>query len=152
MEFRNASPEDAESLTVLSVASKNYWGYSDEFMSAVLDELTVTPQQITDGYCEIAVIDGNPAGFILLLPFGESLELEALFISPDLIGRGVGQNLLERATSWAKAKGYRYMQTTADPNAVGFYEKQGFEKIGDISSVSIPGRVLPRLEIDLHAI
>lgn len=152
MEFRNASPEDAESLTALSVASKKHWGYSDEFMGAVRDELTVSSQQISDGYCEIAEIDGNPAGFILLLPFGEYLELEALFISPNLIGRGVGQNLFERATSWAKANGYRYLQTTADPNAVGFYQKQGFEKIGEISSMSIPGRVLPRLEMDLHAV
>lgn len=64
--FRLAKPEDAKLLTQISIASKKYWGYPHDFLEKVLGELTVTAEQIETGYCEIAVLDHYPIGFILM--------------------------------------------------------------------------------------
>jgi GNAT superfamily N-acetyltransferase len=152
MDIRRALSTDAERLTQLAIASKRHWGYSDEFMILVRAELEISAEQIMNGYCEISHEYGVDTGFILLLETNDFVELEALFISPDFIGTGLGSKLLLRSVDWAKANGYQRMQTTADPNALGFYEKYGFVIIGEIASGSIPGRTLPRLELDLNAV
>lgn len=68
---------------------------------------------------------------------------------PDSIGHGVGGNLIRRGISWAKQNSFEVIQTTADPNAQGFYQQFGFVKVADYPSTSIPRRVLPRMELCL---
>lgn len=152
MDFRRAEPVDAELLTKLSLASKRHWGYSDEFMNAIQAELVVDADQILNGYCEISQLHGNATGFILLLKGAGFVEVEALFINPDCIGTGLGAKLLARGIEWAKSNKFQSVRTTADPNALGFYEKHGFVKIEDIPSKAIPNRSLPRLELRLDEV
>ena len=50
----------------------------------------------------------------------------ALFVEPQYMGRGVGGELINDAVAIARGQGVRRLEVTANPRAVGFYEKVGF--------------------------
>jgi GNAT superfamily N-acetyltransferase len=76
-------------------------------------------------------------------------EVDMLFVAPEHIGAGVGAALFAALRAAAVAAGFSRLRIESDPNATGFYERQGAERVGEAPSVSIPGRTLPVLELDL---
>lgn len=83
-----------------------------------------------------------PLGFMLL----NDAHLEALFISPDRRGQGIGKLLMQRAMG-------AHEVLTVDVNeqnvhALGFYERLGFEITGR-SSIDGQGRPYPLLHMQL---
>ena len=59
-------------------------------------------------------------------------ELVKLYVSKKYRHNGYGQTLLERCMQEAKKKGYQKMYLESMPeleNAIGMYEKNGFEKL-----------------------
>jgi GNAT superfamily N-acetyltransferase len=72
-----------------------------------------------------------------------------LFVDPDAMRRGIGQALLADALGIAAGAGATRVRIEADPNATPFYERAGAVRVGDVPSGSIPGRVLPLLELDV---
>ena len=65
---------------------------------------------------------------------------------PDVMGRGVGRELFERAK--ALGAGCSRMEWEADPNAVPFYEHLGATVVRD-SPPTEWGRVLPVMAVSL---
>ena len=49
--FRRASPEAAEELTALTIASKAHWGYDEDFMALARPTLAVTPDYLEANDC-----------------------------------------------------------------------------------------------------
>ncbi|RJX81342.1 GNAT family N-acetyltransferase [Pseudomonas sp. LS-2] len=73
-------------------------------------------------------------------------KLEMLFIAPDYRGMGLGKKLLHYAI-----ENYRVTELDVNeqnPQALGFYEKQGFEIVGR-SEVDGLGRPYPMLRMRL---
>jgi GNAT superfamily N-acetyltransferase len=144
--FRAAVPEDAAALSRLAFKSKAHWGYDIDFMRRCKPELTYSPAQIEQpGYrfqvCEQA---GRPVGFYALELKGEGRgELEALFVSPDSIGKGIGRSLVDKAKEEARSLGIDVVVIQGDPNAEAFYLGVGAVAAGYRESASIPGRFLP---------
>ena len=144
--FRAATPEDAAALSKLAFKSKAYWGYDLEFMRRCKAELTYSPSQIDSPVwrfhlCELA---GRPVGFYALELLGAGrAELEALFVSPDHIGAGIGRFLIDKVVVEARALGIREVTIQGDPNAESFYLSIGAVPAGYRESTSIPGRYLP---------
>jgi putative acetyltransferase len=71
-------------------------------------------------------------------------KLEMLFIAPDYRGMGLGKQLLDYAI-----ENYRVTELDVNeqnPQALGFYEKQGFEVVGR-SEVDGLGRPYPMLRM-----
>jgi len=149
IEFRSARPDEAPLISDLAVRSKAHWGYGDDFMDAIRDELTYSPQVCASGTMVVAERSGRLLGFYRLIEGVPESRLESLFVDPPAIGTGVGQALLERALLAAQALGARTVALEADPNAESFYAKFGAVRIGEIPSASIPGRVLPHMRFDL---
>lgn len=149
--LRPARGDEADALTELALRSKAHWGYSDEFIEACRDELTVDPQDIASGRVVVAVVDGGLGGFSTLVGHPPVAEVEALFVEPEHIGAGIGigTTLFVALCDGARRAGFSRLLIEADPNAAGFYERQGAVKVGDRPSGSIPGRRLPLLELDL---
>lgn len=139
--LRAAHAHEAAELSALALRSKAHWGYPAEFLAACAAELAVDPARIDD--VVVATIDGRVAGFRRLTVSGDSAELEALFVDPPFIGRGVGVFLLRDALA---AAGGRTVGLDADPDAEPFYAKYGAVTVGRSLSGSIPGRTLPRME------
>jgi hypothetical protein len=62
----------------------------------------------------------------------------------------VGRTLLREAVTQARARGALIVEIQADPHAEAFYVRAGARRIGERASGSIPGRLLPMLEIAVH--
>ncbi len=152
--IRPAKPCDAVTLSDLALRSKAYWGYSTEFIEACRDELSYTPEQITDKQSDFQVLETSDviiAFYKLDAQPGKNFELEALFVDPDWIGQGIGRDLLDHAKMMAVHKGGQSITVQSDPNAVAFYQSAGGVITGTESSGSIPGRTLPLLTIPLKS-
>jgi len=150
--FREAKPEEATILNNLAMRSKAYWGYSDKFMEACREELTLTPEKIQNSafYFIVAETADKIVGFYgveHLSPL--QFELEALFVEPVAIGSGVGRALISHAKSYIGVCGGGTLSIQGDPNAEGFYRAVGAQLIGRRESASIPGRLLPMFSIEV---
>jgi len=150
--IRTADPKEAGILTELALRSKAHWGYSSEFIEACRAELAVTPERLTstDFHYQVAERDSELLGFYAIGPCAvSSYELEALFVEPVHIGRGVGQALIDHAKHKVKQLGGMKLSIQGDPNAEKFYLAAGGKLVGQKASGSIPGRKLPLFEIEL---
>lgn len=149
MNLRPALPDEAGLLSQLAMRSKAHWGYSPAFMAACEAELTFTPGYITNRRVYVAEEDGLVLGFYALASEGDAAELENLFVEPVAIGQGVGRRLWEHAVVAARSQGCQTLFVDSDPSAEAFYRRMGAERVGEVPSGSIPGRMLPRLRYHL---
>ncbi|MFC3494459.1 GNAT family N-acetyltransferase [Glycomyces rhizosphaerae] len=149
IEYRSARADEAPLVSDLAMRSKAHWGYSADFLDAIRDELTYSPQVCGSGGLVVAEQSGRLLGFYRLIESVPECRLESLFVDPPAIGTGVGRALLERALRAAEAIGAQSVTLEADPNAESFYAKFGAVRIGELPSESIPGRMLPHMRFDL---
>ena len=148
--IRRAEPDEAEAITEMVVRSKAYWGYSDEFMRYAAALLTITPDYLNQYQGYVLVKEGQLQGFASLQEqTPDEVALDMLFVAPEAMGQGVGQQLVEYVLGVAAAAGYRTMLVESDPNAAGFYAKMGGQLVGHRPVPTIPGRELPLYRIYL---
>ena len=149
-EIREALPSEVEYLSELAFRSKSYWGYSDQFMQACRQELTVDEYYIENNPTFVIVDAGNTVGFYALEHISASeVELSLLFVDPTFIGKGYGRKLMTHAQEKARYLGYSKMMIQGDPNAERFYRSAGGSVIGTRKSASILDRELPIFCINL---
>lgn len=149
--IRKPEPDEAKRLTDIALASKQYWGYSDEFMQQCYNELqvTVAKLQAPEFQFEVAAMGDKLAGFYCLEKIDEALfEVEALFVAPEFIGQGVGRLLWHALLNVATDTGAKKLKIASDPSAEPFYLKMGAKRVGQIPSESIAGRHLPLLSVE----
>ena len=148
---RPAQPAEALALSELAFRSKASWGYSDAFMAACRQELTLTPQRMADWKVWAAQVDQTLVGMVALsIAAGPGLaELEHFFVDPAFQGRGVGTVLISAAVDACRLHGVARIGLDADPNAEVIYQRLGFSTVGRAASKSFPGRTLPRMELRL---
>jgi len=148
--IRVAVAGDAEALSRLARRSKGHWGYSDAFLEACRAELAVTEADCIDGSVFVAESGGRLRGFYGLKRLtGDTVDLDALYVAPGMLGQGFGRRLLQHAMCRAHCDGFRSLMIQADPHAAGFYTRCGAMQVGHRPSGSIPGRDLPLFRIDL---
>ena len=149
--LRLARPDEAEALTDLVMRSKQSNGYDDAFMAACADELRVTPARIAKGNFWVAEAKGKLRGCVTLDPNMATGEgtISTFFIDPDAKRQGVGRALWAEVQTAARSQGMSLLKLDADPAAVSFYQAMGFETVREVPSESIPGRVLPQMDLTL---
>ncbi len=148
--IRRARLDEAEALSALILRSKRSNGYDDAFMAQCVDELRVTPERIRQELFWVAETpDGRLAGCtsLHLTPETRSGEIRNFFVDPDHKRKGVGSRLWQTVLGAAREAGLTRMHLDADPFAVPFYSAVGFVVTGETPSGSIPGRVLPFMEL-----
>ena len=153
MTIRPAQGVEAGLLTRIAMASKATWGYSADFMSACAEELLVTKERIAHPrfHYAVAILDDDIVGFCALEhQDADCYELEALFVDPDYMGRGVGKRLTDYAVAYVRQNKGRRIVIQGDPNAEPFYLAIGATRVGDRPSASIPGRSLPLFELSVR--
>ncbi|MEO0803358.1 MAG: GNAT family N-acetyltransferase [Cyanobacteria bacterium J06642_2] len=151
--IRSAIRSEAEYLSDLALRSKAYWGYSRDFMTDCRQELSYTQQQIEQHEYSfvVAELEGAIAGFFAIEQLSATeFELEALFVEPLYIGRGIGRALMARAKQMAAELGGEMLIVQSDPHAEGFYRALGGQPTGRRESDSIPGRYLSTFAIPLQ--
>ena len=150
MEIKKAVSEDAENLSKIALAAKAFWKYPESWLNLWKDGLTITPEFIAENEVYLAVSETKTVGFYALILKGENARLEHLWIEPEFIGRGIGRQLFAHALQTARSCGATLMEIFSDPNAEGFYRKQGAEKfIEHFSEIEGVKRVLPVMRIEL---
>jgi putative acetyltransferase len=85
----------------------------------------------------VAEEDGVVVGFGELGQ--ESGEVQGLYVSSDVAGRGVGWKLLCTLEERARAYGLESLTLTSSLNAVSFYERAGFEAVEELTETISPG-------------
>jgi len=146
-----AKPEDAATLTAIAFAAKRHWGYPDRWIENWRDMLTVTPEFIAGHETFSAVIGGKSVGFYALGQKNSKLDLVHLWVLPDWMGRGIGRLLFGHAVQRAKALGFRELEIESDPNAEGFYQHLGAQRVGvRVHTIEQQRRELPVLIYQLN--
>ena len=154
VKIRTVNSSEAVLISELAIKSKSYWGYDDQFMNSCVDELSHTAEEILDDNFRyyLAEKDEEVLGFYKLKNLGgETILLEALFVDPKAIGKGVGRALLEHAKRTAKKCGGFALEAQSDPYAEPFYVAMGATVTGRKESGSIAGRFLPMINIQLDS-
>jgi len=147
--LRAARHNELPSLSELCLRSKAVWGYDDAFMAACRSELTLHPGELQSTHLRVAERGTIVAGLAQVKVVGTDSDLLKLFVEPALLGSGVGRSLFDWAVVTARGLGAVRMTIEADPGAAAFYERMGARDAGYAPSQSIPGRMLPRLQMEL---
>src|SRR5687768_4044267 len=149
--IRQAVPEDAELLTDL--AYKTFWDafaahpknapddLADYMQKAFSFEQIERELKDAKSFFQLAEIEGELAGYSKLIfdniepgiTAERPVELNRLYSHQKFLGRGVGQNLMDRCFETAAEKGCDVMWLGVweyNPRAQRFYEKNGFRFVG----------------------
>ena len=97
-----------------------------------------TPGNFSDaldnGYlCKVAELDGAIAGYAVLMPAVDEVELLDIGIAAEYQGRGLGSDLLQRMMELARSLNLQRMFLEVRPSnvaALALYSKHGFREIG----------------------
>jgi GNAT superfamily N-acetyltransferase len=148
--FRPPTIDELPALGDLCMRSKAVWGYDDKFMEACRDELSFGPSDLHLTEIRVAEEDGNPIGVAQVKVADHQADLLKLFVDPARLRSGIGKLLLTWAVGVAKDMGASQLFIEADPDAAAFYRRMGAVDVGLAPSASIPGRMLPKLAVDLR--
>ena len=75
----------------------------------------------------------------------ETVRLRQMAVLNDLQGKGVGRALMSFAENIARDRGYKRLIMHARKNAIGFYEKMGYNVAGDeFTEVTIPHYIMEK--------
>ena len=147
--IRRSSPEDAATLTNIALEAKRHWGYPEHWIKHWESDLTISSDFIRDNHVYVAEENGEIRGFYALCVADNKAELEHMWVTPALIGTGVGKELFLDAMERAATLQVREIGISADPNAAGFYERMGATHVGETdASMDGVARKLPRLKIE----
>ena len=146
-----AKLSDIDQLTDLSIRSKAYWGYSDEFMQNCRAELTITAEEFEQSGLYYKLVASNKiVGFYGLEKLSTTMfELDRLYVDPNHIGKGFGKKLIDHAKETVSQLQGNELIVQSDPHALKFYEAAGGIVNGEKESESIPGRFLPTLKFEI---
>lgn len=150
LHIRSAHPHEGERLRVIAIASKTHWGYDLDRVRqwAVMGDFSAKGLREKEVY--VAEVDRRVVAWAALIPKGELIWLDDLWVEPRWIGKGVGSHLFSHAVERARRLGGTRLEWEAEPNAVGFYEKLGGQYVRN-GELTVWGRVLPVMGLDLAA-
>ena len=136
-------------LSDLCFRSKAVWGYDEKFMEAFRGELSFEPRDLDLTPIAVAEHDGKLIGVAQLKVVDDEADLLKLFVDPNALRSGTGKALLAWATDVARKLGATRLTIEADPDAAPFYRRMGAYDVGQAPSGSVPGRMLPKLAMNL---
>jgi GNAT superfamily N-acetyltransferase len=147
--IRPPTIDELSGLSDLCFRSKAVWGYDEEFMNACRGELSFQPRDLELTPIAVAEHDGKPIGVAQVKVVDEKADLLKLFVEPTALRSGTGKALLVWATNVAKKLGAKRLLIDSDPDAAPFYRRMGAYDVGQAPSGSVPGRMLPKLAMNL---
>lgn len=138
---QSALLEDRPVLNTISVASKRYWNYPEDWIQHWLPVLQIEPEAFEEQDIFKLVYRDEIVGWCSVETRPDSYEVMNLWILPAYIGRGWGWRLLEECLDRVVTD-ERPIIVEADPNAEAFYARQGFRTFDKVESYP-KGRFLP---------
>ena len=127
--LQNATPDQAALLSSLAHAAKRHWGYPECWIQAWSEQLAISRDSIATRPTVVACVEDHVVGFHQLCALGRSLRLDHLWVHPDFMRAGVGSALFEDACRRGTEMGWLELRIVSDPNATGYYERQGASRV-----------------------
>lgn len=146
--IRSARPREGERLREIAIAAKGHWGYDPERVREWAATGDFSLAGLREKEVHVAEAEARAVAWAALIPRGELIWLDDLWVEPGWIGKGIGSLLFRHAVERAIQLGGKQLEWEAEPNAVGFYEKLGARYLRD-SELSSWGRVIPVMGVDL---
>jgi N-acetylglutamate synthase-like GNAT family acetyltransferase len=111
--------------------------------------LGFTPEQLQAEQHDIligAFDDGRILGCCVLTPTSETaIRLRQMAVAKNQQHKGIGNAIMQFAENLARDKGYRIMTMHARDTAIGFYQKLGYQVVGDeFIEVTVPHHVMEK--------
>lgn len=147
MKIREALLRDADELSELALYSKATWNYSEEFILACKEDLTITEEYIKNNFVYVLENENTKIGFFSFLRSENALDF--LYIHPRYKGKGYGKILWKFVIEQANELRIKSFTIDSDPNAKGYYLKMGAKLIGETPSTVFKDRLLPLLQYDV---
>lgn len=130
MNVRLASPDEAEWLWEIRNQAIRY-GCKESYSETVIHNWT--PDEMPEGYRR--AVENNPF-FVVDEASGQPVatgyldlvagSVEAIFTLPDFSGQGLAGRIMTAIKQEARERGMTELTLSATPNAVTFYQRQGF--------------------------
>ncbi len=130
LNIRLARPEERQALEELQRRASLALGEYNEQLEANPDAIELPMEQIERGEVIVAELDGQVAGFAVVLTDEDEAELDGLFVEPRLWRQSIGAALVGEVTHQARRRGLALM-VVANPSAKEFYERCGFTLEGE---------------------
>ena len=130
-----AQAEDYSDLTDICFKIKRFWGYSDYLLELWKDELTITPRYIRHhDLLKVINGEGQILGFGSIAKNGGEhiFEINHFWILPEFSELNIDRLLLERLE--ARVPDKSIIKIVTDPNFRKFYQKHGYQKVGEVRS------------------
>ena len=91
-------------------------------------------------------------GFCKALKFADYGEIDAMYVIPELKGKGLGKKLMEKAFEWLGSElKIRLVVVKYNSRAIEFYKKMGFKETGNkviyTGTQLRSGKEIPRIEM-----
>ena len=145
VEVRTALPADTAELRALYRRSAVTNDGGRRALAARPDLVEPSDADLRAGRVRAALLDGRLVGFTVVVPGpADAAELDAVFVDPDHMGRGIGRLLLDDAIAVARASGATALEVTANPAAVAFYVRAGFVRDGPVPTEFGPAERMHR--------
>lgn len=91
-----------------------------------------TLQQERDYFHIACHLDSELVGCLVLLPQGVGdIRMRQVAVATQYQGHGIGRALVEFAEQFSRERGFLLMKLNARDTAIPFYEKLGYERIGE---------------------
>lgn len=142
MLFREAKKDELNVLNAIIKASKAHWGYSSEFIQDFMDKFGMTQEYLDKEHISV-LTQTQPIAVIAFSHQEIEPMLDYFFLTPALIGQGLGRKMWQQVLAIAKKNKWASFQFYSDPNAENFYHHMGAKTIG--KHESFPGRFVPIL-------
>lgn len=129
--IRDAQPDEGPELEALQRRASDVWEQYRASLAAHPDAIALPPGAVAEGRVRIAVgATGRRLGFsVVLSPTDGTIELDGLFVDPDIQHSGIGRRLVEDVVARAQADPRaRRIGVIAGP-AEAFYVKLGFRTV-----------------------
>ena len=101
--------------------------------------LALSDKGVLDGRTRVAVADDEAVvGFATFVISDGVAELEDLFVDPPWMRNGIGEALVVDMAARLRELHFETVEVTANPHAMRFYERLGFEKVGIVDTQFYP--------------
>src|ERR1019366_5017388 len=140
MDPRVGAAGDLAGIEAVFRAAAMVWAEDQPFLEANPDALVPPVDLVNRGQVRIALEGGAGVAFSSWVVLnGSAWEVDDLFVRPDLMRHGIGRGLVEEMAEAATRVGCVRLEVTANPQALGFYEKLGFVALGLVPTRFRPG-------------
>ncbi|MCF2139435.1 MAG: GNAT family N-acetyltransferase [Candidatus Lokiarchaeota archaeon] len=130
-QFRNSDAQAVSDLIIANLKQINSEFYPENVIQRMIK--VYTPKHLIETAQKQLVLVAEELDEIVGTATISQNYFGSVFVRPDMQGKGIGNKLMDSLERLAKLNGLQEVKLHASINAVNFYIKRGYRKIGKIS-------------------